>query len=143
MKLLLVEDDIEISQMLKSYLEAENYEVICAVDGEEACEKFEKESLMIGNLTINLMNYTVEKNGTKIDLTAKEFEILKLLVQNPQKVYTKEQMYSLIWNDAYLGDENAVNVHISRLRNKIEEHPRSPKYIITVWGIGYKLGDLS
>ena len=46
-------------------------------------------------------------------------------------------------NDAYLGDENAVNVHISRLRNKIEEHPRSPKYIITVWGIGYKLGDLS
>ena len=52
--------------------------------------------------------------GTKIDLTAKEFEILKLLVQNPQKVYTKEQMYSLIWNDAYLGDENAVNVHISK-----------------------------
>lgn len=50
---------------------------------------------------------------------------MKLLVQNPQKVYTKEQMYSLIWNDAYLGDENAVNVHISRLRNKIEEHPRS------------------
>ena len=93
MKLLLVEDDIEISQMLKSYLEAENYEVICAVDGEEACEKFEKESLMIGNFTINLMNYTVEKNGTKIDLTAKEFEILKLLVQNPQKVYTKEQMF--------------------------------------------------
>ncbi|MDB8724587.1 response regulator transcription factor [Mediterraneibacter gnavus] len=228
MKLLLVEDDIEISQMLKSYLEAENYEVICTVDGEEACEKFEKESyslvlldlmipkisgmevmqhirthstvpiiivsakdtdadktlglglgaddyitkpfsvtevlarikanirrstqyskpeeqevLMMGDLTINLTNYTVEKNGTKIDLTAKEFEILKLLVQNPQKVYTKEQMYSLIWNDAYLGDENAVNVHISRLRNKIEEHPRSPKYIITVWGIGYKLGDLS
>lgn len=230
MKLLLVEDDIEISQMLKSYLEAENYEVICAVDGEEACEKFEKEFyslvlldlmipkisgmevmqhirthstvpiiivsakdtdadktlglglgaddyitkpfsvtevlarikanirrstqyskteeqekevLMIGDLTINLMNYTVEKSGTKIDLTVKEFEILKLLVQNPQKVYTKEQMYSLIWNDAYLGDENAVNVHISRLRNKIEEHPRSPKYIITVWGIGYKLGDLS
>ena len=65
MKLLLVEDDIEISQMLKSYLEAENYEVIGAVDGEEACEKFEKESLMIGNLTINLMNYTVEKMGQK------------------------------------------------------------------------------
>lgn len=103
----------------------------------------EQEVLMMGDLTINLTNYTVEKNGTKIDLTAKEFEILKLLVQNPQKVYTKEQMYSLIWNDAYLGDENAVNVHISRLRNKIEEHPRSPKYIITVWGIGYKLGDLS
>ena len=62
-------------------------------------------------------------------------------MQNPQKVYTKQQIYSLIWNDAYIGDENAVNVHISRLRNKIEDNPKSPKYILTVWGIGYKSGD--
>ena len=92
---------------------------------------------------MNLTDYTVAKKNVKVDLTAKEYEILKLLLQNPKKVYTKEQMYSLIWNDAYLGDENAVNVHISRLRNKIEDNPRSPKYVITVWGIGYKLGDLS
>ena len=92
---------------------------------------------------MNLTVYTVTKKNVKVDLTAKEYEILKLLLQNPKKVYTKEQMYSLIWNDAYLGDENAVNVHISRLRNKIEDNPRSPKYVITVWGIGYKLGDLS
>ena len=72
---------------------------------------------------------------------AKEFDILKLLLQNPKKVYTKEQIYSLVWNDAYLGDENAVNVHISRLRNKIEDDTRNPRYILTVWGIGYKLGD--
>ncbi len=81
------------------------------------------------------------KNGEKIELTVKEFEILKLLMKNPKKVYTKEQMYSQIWNDAYLGDENAVNVHISRLRNKIEDNPRDPKYVVTVWGIGYKLGE--
>lgn len=86
-------------------------------------------------------NYTLQKNGTQIDLTSKEFEILKLLMKNPKKVYTKEQIYSLIWKDAYLGDENAVNVHISRLRTKIEDDPRAPKYIVTVWGIGYKLGD--
>ena len=92
---------------------------------------------------MNLTDYTVTKKNVKVDLTAKEYEILKLLLQNPKKVYTKEQMYSLIWNDAYLGDENAVNVHISRLRHKIEDNPRSPKYVITVWGIGYKLGDLS
>ena len=92
---------------------------------------------------MNLTDYTVTKKNVKVDLTAKEYEILKLLLQNPKKVYTKEQMYSLIWNDAYLGDENAVNVHISRLRNKIEDNPRTPKYVITVWGIGYKLGDLS
>ena len=84
----------------------------------------------------------MSKGGRKIELTAKEFEILHLLMKNPKKVYTKDQMYSMVWNDAYLGDENAVNVHISRLRNKIEDNPRDPKYVVTVWGIGYKLGDL-
>ena len=103
----------------------------------------ENEMLVIGDLIMNLTDYTVTKKNVRVDLTAKEYEILKLLLQNPKKVYTKEQMYSLIWNDAYLGDENAVNVHISRLRNKIEDNPRTPKYVITVWGIGYKLGDLS
>ncbi len=90
---------------------------------------------------MNLENYTVTKEGKSLELTAKEFEILRLLMENPKKVYTKEQLYSLVWKDAYFGDENAVNVHISRLRNKIEDSPRNPKYVITVWGIGYKLGD--
>lgn len=91
---------------------------------------------------MNLDDYSVTKNGGRIELTSKEFEILKLLLKNPTKVYTKEQMYSQVWNDAYYGDENAVNVHISRLRNKIEDNPREPKYIVTVWGIGYKLGEM-
>ena len=98
--------------------------------------------LIKGALTMDLNAYSVKKDGKEIELTAKEFEILKLLLQNPKKVYTKEQIYSLVWNDAYLGDENAVNVHISRLRTKIEEDPRNPGYIVTVWGIGYKAGDL-
>ena len=97
--------------------------------------------LQTGNLVMNLNEYSVTKNGCKIELTSKEFEILKLLLQNPKKVYTKEQIYSLVWNDTYYGDENAVNVHISRLRNKIEDNPREPQYVITVWGIGYKLGE--
>ena len=92
---------------------------------------------------LNLTDYTALKGGEKIELTAKEFEILKLLMQNPKKVYTKEQLYSLVWKDNYFGDENAVNVHISRLRNKIEDDSRNPRYILTVWGIGYKLGELS
>ena len=83
----------------------------------------------------------MQKKGKKIELTAKEFEILKLFMKNPRKVYTKEQIYSSVWNDVYVGDENAVNVHISRLRNKIEDDPRNPNYIVTVWGIGYKLGE--
>lgn len=76
--------------------------------------------------------FSVTKSGTKVELTSKEFEILKLLLQNTKKVYTKEQIYSLVWNDTYFGDENAVNVHISRLRNKIEDCPREPQYVITV-----------
>lgn len=96
-----------------------------------------------GDLTLDLNRYTVFKGEQEIELTAKEFGILKLFMQNPKKAYSKEQIYSIIWEDAYLGDENAVNVHISRLRNKIETDPRNPRYIITIWGIGYKLGDPS
>lgn len=95
-----------------------------------------------GELTVNTGDYSVYKKGQRIELTAKEFDILALLMKNPKKVYTKEQIYSFVWKDTYLGDENAVNVHISRLRNKIEEMPRSPKYVVTVWGIGYKFGDV-
>lgn len=96
--------------------------------------------LSCGDIQLNPADFTVRKRGKKIDLTAKEFEILRLLMQNPKKVYTKEQIYSLVWEDAYLGDENAVNVHISRLRNKIEDDARNPEYIITVWGFGYRIG---
>lgn len=229
MKILLIEDDVEISTMLKNFLVTENFEVVTAYDGQTACEKFfsdnyslvlldlmipkisgmevmskirerntvpiiiisakdtdsdktlglglgaddyitkpfsvtevlarikanirrntqyaigatNQESIIsVGNLVMNTNDYTVQKDGEKIDLTAKEFEILRLLLQNPKKVYTKEQLYSLVWNDVYYGDENAVNVHISRLRNKIEDNPRTPQYIITVWGIGYKLGEI-
>ena len=226
MKILLIEDDLEISEMLKNYLIAENFEMACAADGQDACDRFDAESfslvlldLMIpklsgmevmahirksstvpililsakdteadkalglglgaddyitkpfsmtevlarikanirrttqynaadnpviltaGELVMNESNHTLTKEGKKLDLTAKEFEILKLLLKNPQKVYTKAQLYASIWKDAYLGDENAVNVHISRLRNKIEADPRAPRYVITVWGIGYKLGE--
>lgn len=229
MKILLVEDDVEISNMLKKFLGTEGFEVVTAYDGESACEKFfddeyslvlldlmipkidgmevmnvirgksmvpiiilsakdtdsdkslglglgaddyvtkpfsvtevlarikanirrstqyavgaasEEDIITRGELVINTNDYSVMKNSEKIELTAKEFEILKLLMKNPQKVYTKEQIYSSVWNDVYVGDENAVNVHISRLRNKIEDNPRNPKYIITVWGIGYRLGEL-
>ena len=100
----------------------------------------EPATLSCGDIQLNPADFTVRKRGKKIDLTAKEFEILRLLMQNPKKVYTKEQIYSLVWEDAYLGDENAVNVHISRLRNKIEDDARNQEYIITVWGFGYRIG---
>jgi DNA-binding response OmpR family regulator len=101
----------------------------------------ENKILSIHELTIDLNNFSVIKNGDKLQLTAKEFEILKLFVLNPKRVFTKEQLYSSIWKDDYYGDENVINVHMRRLREKIEDNPSEPKYIKTLWGIGYRFGE--
>lgn len=85
--------------------------------------------------------YAIEKNDAKIQLTNKEFHLLKLFVDNPNKLFNKYQLYQEIWDDEFLNDENVLNVTIRRLRKKIEADPSNPKYVITVWGIGYKLGE--
>jgi DNA-binding response OmpR family regulator len=97
--------------------------------------------LKVHELTIDLNNFAVIKNGCDLQLTSKEFDILKLFVSNPKRVFTKEQLYSSIWKDDYYGDENVINVHMRRLREKIEDNPSEPKYIKTLWGIGYRFGD--
>ncbi|MGO4180562.1 response regulator transcription factor [Paenibacillus sp. TAF43_2] len=97
--------------------------------------------LHVHELIIDTDNIDVNKRGKSIKLTSKEWQIIKLLTMNPTKVFTKEQIYRSVWNDDYFGDENVINVHISRLREKIEDDPSSPQYIKTLWGIGYKLGE--
>jgi DNA-binding response OmpR family regulator len=97
--------------------------------------------IQIHQLNLDSEHFQVSKNGHEIKLTSKEFHILKLLMMNPKRAFSKEQIYRSVWNDDYLGDENAINVHISRLRDKIEDDPADPQYIKTVWGIGYKLGE--
>lgn len=97
-------------------------------------------NISVGDLVLNQEMHSLEKRGQCIELTAKEFEALKLFMTNPKKVYTKAQLYTLVWGEDYFGDENAVNVLISRLRSKLEDNPKKPQYIATVWGIGYKLG---
>ncbi len=97
-------------------------------------------NISVGDLVLNQEMHLLEKRGQYIELTAKEFEALKLFLTNPKKVYTKAQLYTLVWGEDYFGDENAVNVLISRLRSKLEDNPKKPQYIATVWGIGYKLG---
>ncbi|MFD2679417.1 response regulator transcription factor [Bacillus seohaeanensis] len=94
-----------------------------------------------GKLVVDMNNFSVHKNGLDTKLTSKEFHILKLFLTNPNKVFTKAQVYRAIWNEEYFGDENVINVHIRRLRGKIEDDPSNPKYIKTLWGIGYKLGE--
>lgn len=102
---------------------------------------YAKEKIAIHQLTIDLKSFSVVRNGNQINLTSKEFEILKLFIKNPKRVFTKAQIYSMVWNDKYYGDENVINVHMRRLREKIEDDPSNPRYIKTLWGIGYRLGE--
>lgn len=98
--------------------------------------------LSAGDIMLDLNNYTVLRNGTALNLTSKEFEILKLLISNPGRVFTKAQLYAFVWGEEYMGDENVINVHMRRLRTKVETDPSKPQVIKTIWGIGYKLGDV-
>lgn len=75
--------------------------------------------------------------GKEINLTAKEFELLELLVVNANKVYSRENLLKLVWGSDYPGDVRTVDVHIRRLREKIEQNPSEPKYVHTKWGVGY------
>ncbi len=90
------------------------------------------------NLTIDEKSYEVHLNNEKIELTAKEFQILNLLSSNPRRVFSKEQLFNSIWGYDDFGDVNTVTVHIRKIRMKIEEDSKHPKFIKTVWGVGYK-----
>ena len=225
-RLLLVEDDEEISAMLRDFLESEGFSVDTAADGEAGCARFsaaqydlvlldlmlpgltgeefiaqmrQKKTMPIivlsakagledrvnvlrlgaddfipkpfdnaevlarveaqlrrykqfsggggsavlthGDLTLDREGVTVTAAGKPVTVTAREFDILTLLMEHPKKVFTREQLYEQVWGGEYMGDDNTVNVHISNLRAKLAK--ASPaEYIKTVWGIGFKMSDL-
>ena len=89
------------------------------------------------NLYPDLRKVVVQ--GAELSLTAKEYEILYLLIQNPEKVYSRESLYELVWQDGYYGTDHTVNVHISNLRKKIKEYDAIEDYIQSVYGIGFRL----
>ena len=90
---------------------------------------------------LDLERREVMRNNDKIALTYTEFEILQLLAQNPGRVFSKEQIYDMVWQEPYSGDYNIVMSHISHIREKIEDDPSHPVYIQTVWGVGYKFNE--
>jgi len=98
----------------------------------------ENQVLVCGELTIDHGTRTVSVEGKPVSLTSTEFELLWLLAGSPQQVFTRMQLLNKIWQSDYQGDENTVTVHVRRLREKIEPNPAEPRYIRTVWGIGYK-----
>ncbi len=93
--------------------------------------------VVVDDLSLELEGKRSYIAGKEINLTAKEFDLLLLLIQNPNKVYSREKLLTLVWGNDYPGDERTVDVHIRRLREKIEIEPSEPKYVHTKWGVGY------
>jgi DNA-binding response OmpR family regulator len=91
-----------------------------------------------GEVSIDLSRRKVTVRNAEVELTATEFAILRVLVESPGRVYTKAQIYERVWGEEPFGDLSTVQVHVRRLRTKIEEHPEDPTLVTTVWGIGYR-----
>jgi len=98
------------------------------------------EVLKIGPLTLDIVGHEVRRNGEKIALTPLEFKLLATLAEKPKMVFSREQLLKDVWDYPYQGDTRLVNVHIQRLRSKIEDDPDNPTIVVTVRGIGYKAG---
>lgn len=105
-------------------------------------ESVEDDIIRYKDLEINISQHNVKRKDVVLNLTYTEFEILKLLVSNLGRAFSKEQIYNIIWKETYYGNENVLNSHMNRLRNKLrEEGTDSNEYIKTLWGIGYKMGE--
>ena len=94
-------------------------------------------TLTIGSITLDLDARNAYRGGELADLTAKEFDVIEFLMRNPNRVYSREALLDTIWAYEYRSDIRTVDVHIRRLREKLEENPAEPKYILTKWGVGY------
>lgn len=99
-------------------------------------------TIVAGVVRVDVARRRVSVRENDIDLTAKEFDILHLLIEHPGRVYTKAQIYEHVWGEEPFGDLGTVQVHMRRLRTKIEEHPDHPELITTVWGIGYRFEEV-
>ena len=98
--------------------------------------------LAVGALTLDRDSHTASLGGEELPLTGREFDILALLMENPRRAFSRAQIYEAVWGEAFLGDENTVNVHVSNLRSKLAKADPDRSYIKTVWGIGFKLADI-
>ncbi|MCL2368570.1 MAG: response regulator transcription factor [Oscillospiraceae bacterium] len=95
--------------------------------------------MSVGHITIDPLRRHAERDGTPVELTAKEFDLIELLMKNPGRVYSRENLLDIVWGYDYQGDIRTVDVHIRRLREKMELVPAAPERILTKWGVGYYL----
>ena len=105
--------------------------------GRKSQEEMNDKVVTKGDMRIDCESRRVVISGKEVNLTAKEFDLLELLAMNPGKVYSRENLLNIVWGYEYPGDARTVDVHIRRLREKIETNPSDPKYVYTKWGVGY------
>ena len=105
--------------------------------GSQNAKQTRRSLLTVGDLSLDTEQRVAIRDGKTIDLTAKEYDLIELLMKNPRRVYSRENLMNLVWGYSYAGDYRTVDVHIRRLREKLEREPASPEYIITKWGVGY------
>lgn len=100
-------------------------------------QKEQAEKMEMGHIRMDVAERSVTVDGRSIDLTAKEFDTMELLMRNPGRVYTRESLLNIVWGYEYPGDIRTVDVHVRRLREKLERNPARPEYLLTKWGVGY------
>ena len=97
----------------------------------------ERELLTAGPISVDPAQRVALRDGEVVELTAKEYDLIELLIKNPRRVYSRESLMDLVWGYTYAGDYRTVDVHIRKLREKLEKNPAEPEYILTKWGVGY------
>ena len=109
--------------------------------GQAAQQEKTASRLERGIIAIDVDERAAWKGGQPVDLTAKEFDLMELLLRNPGRVYSRENLLNLVWGYEYVGELRTVDVHVRRLREKLEPDPANPEYILTKWGVGYYLNN--
>ncbi len=105
--------------------------------GTAAQQKKDADRLTKGAITLDLAERSAFRDGARVELTAKEFDLIALLMRNPGRVYSRENLLNLVWGYEYIGEFRTVDVHVRRLREKLEPDPANPEHIMTKWGVGY------
>ena len=106
-----------------------------------AVQKQSGGTLTVGHIRLDSGERAAWKDGQRVELTAKEFDLMELLMRNPGRVYSRENLLNVVWGYEYIGDYRTVDVHVRRLREKLELDPANPEYIRTKWGVGYYLAN--
>ncbi len=129
-------DPAELVARVKAHLA--QFERLTAVSVAGAAKGADEEILVYGDLKILPQAYKAYKNGQELKFATREFELLLFFAKNPNIVFTKERLFEEVWGYEYISDASTVTVHINRIREKIENDPKNPQFIETVWGAGYR-----